>query len=511
MLLQSRIPLLQRGDFGKERAIIGLLYRQHAYSPIWMSASGLLTGQALSLMQAMDSAGDFGLNPSSYEALKLREAATAAKDDPSRAQVDLAISISALRFATHLHFGRVDPKAVDFHMPARSSIDFVQVLSRLATEADATAALSSLEPQFQHYRTLKSALATYRKLENQPRKNLPPLRSKSIRPSETYAGAAQLRGLLAELGDLPAASDNAATECSTLDAEIVEGLKRFQFRHGLRQDGVLGRETYAQLVAPLHRRVRQIELTLERWRWLPVADAPTIIVNIPQFRLFAFPRSDDREDQMITMDVIVGTFPRTRTPVFAADLKYVKFRPYWDVPYSIMKGELLPQLRGNPAYLKQHDMEIVASQSDQATPLAPSMEVLERLAAGKLRLRQRPGADNPLGLVKFMLPNPYNVYLHSTPNRGLFSESNRTFSHGCIRVSDPVGLAAYVLRHAEGNWTRENIEAAMQGADNQRVDLQQWIRVLILYGTAVATEAGKVYFFDDVYGNDARLEKLLGQ
>jgi murein L,D-transpeptidase YcbB/YkuD len=212
---------------------------------------------------------------------------------------------------------------------------------------------------------------------------------------------------------------------------------------------------------------------------------------------------------MVTMDVIVGTFPRTRTPAFAADMKFVKFRPYWDVPYSIMRAELLPSIRRDPAYLEQHDMEIVAGQDDNAVPQAPTPEVIEQLAAGKLRLRQKPGADNPLGEVKFMLPNDYNIYLHSTPARELFKQSRRAFSHGCIRVSDPTALAEYVLRNAAGDWTRERIEAAMNGADNQRVDLKQWIRVLIVYGTAVATEAGRVYFFNDIYGNDARLTKLL--
>jgi murein L,D-transpeptidase YcbB/YkuD len=176
-----------------------------------------------------------------------------------------------------------------------------------------------------------------------------------------------------------------------------------------------------------------------------------------------------------------------------------------------MKAELLPHIRKDAAYLEQHAMEIVAGQGDDASPLQPTPDVVEKLAAGKLRLRQKPGGDNPLGQVKFMLPNDYNIYLHSTPARELFRQSRRAFSHGCIRVSDPTALAEYVLQNAAGHWTRERIEAAMSGADNQRVDLEQWIRVLIVYGTAVATEAGRVYFFNDIYGNDARLEKLLAQ
>ena len=510
MLLQTRHPFLQHGDLAKERAAVESLYRQRAYSPLWIDASGALTAQASALLQAMRAADELGLDPAVYEPARIEGVAAANSDDASSAGVDLGISIMAVRFATHLHFGRVDPGTAGFNMPQRSAIDMSQVLSRLAATADVRTELASLEPRFQHYRLLKASLSAYRKLATQPPLQLPPLPAKAVKPGAVYSGTAELRRWLMLLGDLPATTD-AAVDGSTLDDALVEGLKRFQFRHGLEQDGVLGRSTYAELTTPLARRVRQIELTLERWRWLPELEAPTIIVNIPQFRLFAFPSSDDREEQMVTMDVIVGTFPRTRTPVFAADMKFVKFRPYWDVPYSIMKAELLPSIRKDAAYLEQHDMEIVAGQDDRAVPLAPTPEIIEQLAAGKLRLRQRPGEDNPLGQVKFMLPNGYNIYLHSTPSPELFKQSRRAFSHGCIRVSDPVALAEYVLRNAAGDWTREKIEAAMNGADNQRVDLQQWIRVLIVYGTAVATEAGRVYFFNDVYGNDARLTTLLGR
>jgi murein L,D-transpeptidase YcbB/YkuD len=510
LLLRARHPLLEHGDLAKERAALESLYRQRAYSPLWLGASGALTAQASGLLQAMRAADELGLDPHLYEATRIADTAAANSSDASSAAVDLALSIMAVRFATHLHFGQVDPKTAAFDMPQRSAMDVPQLLLRLAAAADIRTELASLEPRFQHYRLLKSSLATYRELAAQPPILLPPLPTKPVKPGGEYSGAQPLRQLLALLGDLPAAPGPTAGG-TTLDETLVEGLKRFQFRHGLQQDGVLGSNTYAELTAPLAQRVRQIELTLERWRWLPELDAPTIIVNIPQFRLFAFPSSEDSEANMVTMDVIVGTFPRTRTPAFAADMKFVKFRPYWDVPYSIMKSELLPSIRKNAAYLEQHDMEIVAGQDDRATPLAPTPEVIEQLAAGKLRLRQKPGADNPLGQVKFMLPNNYNIYLHSTPARELFKQSRRAFSHGCIRVSNPAALAEYVLRNAPGDWTPEKIEAAMNGADNQRVDLRQWIRVLIVYGTAVATEAGKVYFFNDIYGNDARLAKLLAR
>jgi murein L,D-transpeptidase YcbB/YkuD len=264
--------------------------------------------------------------------------------------------------------------------------------------------------------------------------------------------------------------------------------------------------------APYDKRIRQIELTLERWRWLPSFDTPPIIVNIPQFRLFAFQTTEDRKADILQMDVIVGrTFPKLRTPVFAADLKYVIFRPYWDVPYSITQKEMLPDIRRKPGFLAKQHMELVDGQGDTSPVVPASPQNIERLAAGKLRLRQQPGEDNALGLIKFMLPNQYNVYLHSTPAHRLFAQSRRAFSHGCIRVSDPVALAQHVLRNAAGEWTAQSITEAMNGTTpSQRVNLRTPIRVLILYGTALATEDGAVLFFDDIYGHDRRLEALLG-
>jgi len=188
----------------------------------------------------------------------------------------------------------------------------------------------------------------------------------------------------------------------------------------------------------------------------------------------------------------------------------VVFRPYWDIPPSILRKEMLPKIRANPGYVAANRLQIVGGQGDDSPVVAPSPAAIDGLASGKLRLRQIPGPDNALGLVKFMFPNVYNVYLHSTPAHRLFGETVRAFSHGCIRVSDPAALGTYVMRDEPGEWTREKVEAAMNGTKTQRVNLQHPIRVLILYGTALATEAGPVLFFDDLYGLDRKLEQQLG-
>ena len=497
------------------RTDLASMYQRRSYSPLWIQSNSL-TPQGLALLQVLNAADRDGLNPSDYNAADLSTRATAltqgSHPTAEWAAFDVAISTSGATYANHLHYGRTDARAAGFDMPVRSNtLDAGALLEQIAT-AGTSGAFEKIEPPFQHYRTLKNVLVEYRRLAAKPPLNsLLAFAGKSVKPGESYAGAPALRSLLVALGDLPVDA-KAADDVLVLDNALVAALKSFQFRHGLEQDGALGKGTYAALIRPLADRVKQIELTLERFRWLPALDAPTIIVNIPQFRLFAFDSTGDHEAQMLTMNVIVGkTFPANRTPVFAGDMKYLIFRPYWDVPFSITKKELVPHIRRDPAYMAAENLEIVNSQSDRAVVVDPTPENLDLLETGKYRLRQRPGEDNSLGLVKFMLPNHYNVYLHSTPAKQLFQQSRRAFSHGCIRVSDPTALAEYVLKNTSGEWTREKIADAMQNHDNERVNLTQNIRVLILYGTAIATEAGKVYFFEDIYGNDLRLANLLAQ
>jgi L,D-transpeptidase YcbB len=480
---------------------------------LW-SQGGTVSAAARAMLQSLHAASDYGLRASDYggDALAAQLAALGAEPAASAQwqQFDTALSNAVLLFIHDLHCGRVDPRAAGFDMPARrETFDARARLEQLAAAPDPNSVLAAVEPNFLHYRLLRQALAHYRQLAATAGLTaLPPLPGRTLAPGQSYRGAPALRRLLAALGDLP--PQYAASEDPTLDAALVAALKDFQYLHGLREDGALGRSSYAALTVPLAQRVRQIELTLERWRWLPPLQGPTIVVNIPQFRLFMFSSPVDTEAQMLRMNVIVGQqYPRLNTPVFAAEMNAVVFRPYWDVPPSITQHELLPLLRARPHYLETENMEMVGA--DAAHPLlAVTAENLQALAAGRLRLRQRPGPDNALGLIKFLLPNAYDVYLHSTPARQLFAEPRRAFSHGCVRVGDPVALAVAVLRGTAGDWTAARIQAAMNGDTTFTVKLAQPVRVLILYATAVATEDGAVHFFDDIYGHDRQLEALLG-
>ncbi len=498
-----------------ERAMLESLYAAPDAQLLW-SEHERLSSQARELLEILKSSEAYGLRPGDYGVDRLLASATELSSDSAAvdwAQFDVRLSRAAIRLITHLHFGRIDPRAAGFElMQSRGEFNVASVVAGIASAPKVSDAVMAIEPRFFHYALLKTALAQYRALAaDLSLTQLPSFGKRTLHAGEGYVGAPALRRLLTALGDLAAAATPDATSDLTLDASLISGLKHFQDRHGLTADGSLGAQTYQALTTPLAQRVRQIELTLERWRWLPPFDAPPIIVNIPQFSLFAFRTTEDRDVNVLQMPVIVGqTYSRTRTPVFVGDLQYVIFRPYWDVPRSIVVHEMLPKIRADADYLRRNNLELVDGQSDAGAVVAPTATTLAALAAGQLRLRQRPGDDNSLGLIKFVFPNAHNVYMHGTPAQRLFLLSRRAFSHGCIRVNDPVALARYVLRDTAGNWDDAKITAAMHASTSLRVELRESIRVMILYGTALATEAGATDFFDDIYGDDRKLETLLG-
>jgi murein L,D-transpeptidase YcbB/YkuD len=310
------------------------------------------------------------------------------------------------------------------------------------------------------------------------------------------------------VGDLPPDAAPPA-DSQVYGGPLVEAVKHFQRRHGLDADGRLGAATIKQLNVPLQDRVLQLQLTLERWRWLPAEfPAPPIIVNIPDFRLRAL---DENNNVAMDMRVVVGKAMRTQTPVFTREMTYVVFRPYWNVPPSILRGEIVPNIQRDRSYIARKNYEVTTQDGKVITSGEISDDVLAQLRAGKLAVRQKPGPANALGLIKLIFPNEFNVYLHSTPSPELFSRSRRDFSHGCIRVEKPAELATWALRNNPG-WTLEKVQQGMQsGKDNVTVNLLKRVPVFIVYGTALAYENGDVYFSDDIYGHDARLAAALAK
>ena len=290
---------------------------------------------------------------------------------------------------------------------------------------------------------------------------------------------------------------------------IAAGVARFQARHGLTEDGVLGAQTIAALGVPLAARVTQIELALERMRWLPAFDGGrAIAINVPSFQLWAFADARDTGRATLSMPVIVGKAVQHETPIFIGEMRAVEFSPYWNVPRNILRHETLPRLARDPGYLQREDMELVGTRGDGRVLTQVDAASLEALRAGELRVRQRPGAKNALGEVKFVLPNTMEIYLHGTPARELFERTRRDFSHGCIRVRDPAALAAFVLQE-KAEWSAEAIAAAMASGRNRTVPLDAPIPVVVFYTTAIVDAAGRALFLPDVYGHDRRLLEAL--
>ena len=507
-----------------ERQQLSALYSPDACGPLWVDPSGRASPDATSALALLAGAASEGLDPADYGGVFLRRWAKTLDATRSRTAADIAVfdlgmSAATLRYLRQLHEGRVNPRAIGFHMssPADDDHDFPSILRAALASHRVAETAAELTPPLVLYRGLRDALARYRPLADDWTLVSPPAPGKPVKPGDPDPGAADLRRLLAALGDLPRdlppdapAPPPAAERPAIYEGDLVDGVKRFQARHGLEPDGVLGEETFAALHVSLPWRVRQIELALERLRWLPHLNPERFVaVNIPMYRLWAWTGIPPSGAPKLGMKVIVGRAFDRETPVFVDEMQYVVFRPYWNVPPSIARGEVLPAIARRPGYLQRQDMEIVAGPGDDARPVPVTAANLALLRQGKLRVRQRPGPKNALGLVKFVFPNDENVYLHDTPAPQLFGRTRRDFSHGCVRVEDPAALAEWALA-GEGDWTRARIEAAMNGDRSQRVTLSRPIQVILFYVTAVVMpDDGSVHFADDVYGHDRRLHAAL--
>lgn len=494
-----------------EREAIRRVYARRGHAAAWTTADGALSTAARSVAAVLQQADTHGLDPAAYLTRSLETARVAAdRDRPSRAERDVAFTLAVLRYMKHLHLGRVDPREVGLRLDTWAEPhDFPDVLAAALDRGDVVGALDRLAPPWPLYAQLREARRRYRTLTDASWAT--PLRLVApVRPGAPLPAAPALRARLAALGDLPGGAVDAAA--TTLDPALVAALVRFQRRHGLTPDGVLGRRTIAALDVPPSARLRQIDVALERLRWVPdLGQRPVVAVNIPMFGLWAWSTDPRTSAPALAMDVIVGRAMRTETPVLVDAIERVIFRPYWNVPVSIVRDEVLPALARDPGYLDRQRMELVRGPGDDAVVVPVTPDAIARLAAGSLRLRQRPGPHNALGLVKFVFPNRESVYMHGTPAPALFAQARRDFSHGCIRVEDPAALAAWVLKDLP-DWPPERIGAAMQATAPQQVDLPSPIDVVLFYLTAaVLPEDGALHFADDIYGHDARLAAALAR
>ena len=494
-------------------ALLVLVGAFHAANAAAFMEAGRPTRVAQQAVAVLADAGAEGLLPADYDAQRLAQAVMnaaqgAALDPDSAEQLDGALTAALYRYLRDLHSGRIDPRQVhaDFTVTPSERTDLVSYLDTALDNPQLADALRTAAPHMPLYASLRTALAQYRGLVNHPAwaTPLPALPQRKLELGQVWAGLAQLTQRLMVLGDL----STDAQAPTAYDKALQDAVIAFQQRHGLATDGVLGKATLEQLAATPAERVRQIELAMERLRWTPLQQAPRmIVVNIPEFVLRAYEWHGDKISVQLTMNVIVGKALNKRTPLFNEDMRFIEFSPYWNVPPSIARSETVPRMRRDPAYLQQQGFEFVDGSGQVVTAL--TSENLDAVLRGQMRIRQRPGPLNALGDIKFVFPNNSNIFLHHTPAPQLFQRERRDFSHGCIRVEEPVALAQFVLQD-DAAWTPERIREAMTRRQSSTIRLTTPLPVVIAYSTTIVKN-GKVYFFADLYGHDRVLEQALRQ
>jgi len=482
-------------------------YRGRGYAPAWTDDRGPLAA-ADSLGAALVGLDAEGLQIRDYHLDALAQARARLGDRrwfgtrPAPhvlADFDLLATDAYLLAVTQCLGGRLDPRAFDPDWIAdRRSADVVAVLAGALAADGVGGSLKRLLPAHSGYAALRRAYAQHRALAAVGAWPAMPAGGK-LEPGDRDPRVPLLRARLAASGDL-APGRGFSPDAEYYDQDLAEAVRRFQARFGLDRDGVIGQATQAELGATVEDRVRQIRVNLERWRWLP-ADLGhrRVEVNIPDYRLEVI----HGDSVVLAMPVIVG-LPTRRTPVFSAKLNSLVFSPDWEVPPKLAIEDKLPLIQQDPGYLQEFGFEVIAGWGEKATVVDPEGVAWDDVPAGSFpyRLRQLPGPLNALGLVKFNLPNRFNVYLHDTPNRGLFARAKRAFSAGCVRIQKPEEFAVYLLRGDE-RWPRSRIAEAMASGREQAVRVPAPIPIHLLYWTAWVDRQGSVVFRPDVYQIDS--------
>ncbi len=507
-------PYLMRSSFPNRVEDLAALYKLSGNQLLWLGNANSEKNihDALGLLA---NAASHGLNPANYDADVLQQKLPAALKLNSDAYLqlalhDTALTVSILRFAHDLHYGTVDPKALNFNLKPRQKklLDLPALIKNSVASGTIAQLPSQVEPKLQQYTKLKQALATYTELA----KTTPPIHlfiKKSLRPGSEYPQLPELQRFLIAVGDLAeektTETANATNAPLRYTDKIAEGVKKFQLRHGLTTTGTLDKNTANAINVPLEQRITQIKLAMERLRWLPeFGPGQAVIVNIPAFQLWAFDDIEAEHPNVLNINVVVGKSPKNQTPVLMADMRFINFSPYWNVPSTILKEEILPKLVGGKNFLAKQNMEVVANYGNPAKPVPLNAVSIDKLKRGIFRVRQRPGKGNALGKIKFIFPNKADVYLHDTPSKALFKKTRRDFSHGCVRVENPERLAEFVFKNQKG-WDKESIRKAMKNTTMREVALEKPIPVVLFYSTSFSDENDDLIFYPDIYDHDPPL------
>ena len=493
-------------------ALIPDFYAAGHFEPVWSTPSGP-TEQAFALLAEIARVDEYGLIPEDYHYSRLcimadqlaMDGSSAGHAAPQmRADFDLLMTDAAFLLGSHILGGRVNPETIHAAWSAFShEVDLIHLLNNGLQRGQVAHLLEGLHPPYTGYSGLRRALADYRRIaaaggwpvmEDGP----------SLRLGDENQAVDRLRERLQITGDL---KDLSLVQLpNVFDASLEAAVQRFQHRHGLEADGVVGKRTREALNVPVEQRIEQLMINMERWRWIPNdLGLRYIVVNIADFSLTMVDEGRVRG----TMRVVVGRNYR-KTPVFSGTMTYLEFNPFWNIPRRLAIEDILPRVKKDPGYLEEQGIRIFSGWSADAVTLAPNEVDWSSLNKNyfPIRLQQAPGSKNALGRIKFMFPNQHAVYLHDTPAKGLFNRVSRDFSSGCIRVEDPATLAEFVLEGTEG-WDRRTIEERLGDGEHRIVRLQRPIPVHLLYWTAWADADGTIFFREDIYERDAPLMRAL--
>jgi murein L,D-transpeptidase YcbB/YkuD len=489
--------LTVNGEAIAARTVIPEFYERRDFRPAWTSPQ-----QARALAILIQESRNHGLDPGDYhgEALQLM-VKNSAGDPAALADRDLLLTDALVRFAYHLRFGKVDQRAVDPNWNFSRSLGDIDPAGAL----EAALAAPSLEkavlayaPKIPFYWWLTDGLARYRAIAEAggwPRVPEGP----TLKPGERDPRVADLRRRLRVTGDLTAES----TDPELYDPVLEEAVKRFQERHGLEEDGAVGKGTLAELNVTVEERIDQIRINLDRARAVAQdIGGDYLIVDIAGYRAALFLGGK----LAWSSRVVVGK-PYRESPIFRAQMQYLVFNPTWTVPPTILRKDVLPKVLKNPAHLDKENMQLVDS---KGRPVDPAGIDWSRYPTEPFpyQIVQDPGDKNALGRIKFMFPNSHAVYLHDTPSKRLFEKTQRAFSSGCIRVENPLALAELLLDDPE-KWDAAAVKAAVEGGVTRTVSVKRKVPVMLLYWTAQMSEDGVMQFRRDLYGRDARMVKAL--
>jgi L,D-transpeptidase YcbB len=481
------------------------VYSELGIKPLWVDGNGP-TEQAKHIFTALGDVGADGLNSSDYEVEEITSLWEMRTAD-HLARLDVHLTLGLLGYVHDMQQGRLAPKLQNpklFDRAGGELFDPLTAISEARNHVDIAEYLAGLAPDHRHYRALKTELKQYQRIAAEG--GWPGIASgQAMHPGKSDARIPAVRQLLTITGDLTTA---VVVSLELYDDVLEDAVKSFQGRHGLKVDGIIGRRTTAALSVPVEKRIQQILLNMERWRWTEhELGAKYVLIDIAGFNLQGVV---DHHIQL-EMRVIVGQ-RHHETPVFSDTIKYIEFHPFWNITPSIARNEMLGDLREDNNYLTTKHIRLFSSwqaDADELDPLSLDWNEVTRKQISRYKLRQDPGPWNSLGVVKFVFPNKYSVYLHDTPTQSLFEETDRAFSHGCIRLNEPIKLAQFLLVDSSDKWNNQSIQELVDNERRRIVKLQQQVPVHLVYQTVWVDKDEALHFSKDLYGRDKQLGKAL--